>query len=117
MSYIKGSPSHWVDDMTDSVTVYKATARNEYGKHTISNSGTSYACRIMSEVTRKRDLESQQIVEEGTLIILNEADIAVNDRLVLDSGREPIVLGVDKVNYKANGTTAVHHTVVRYGRG
>ena len=115
MSYIKGSPSHWVDDMTDSVIVYKATARNEYGKHTISASGTTYACRIMSEVTRKRDLESQQVVEEGTLIILNDADVAINDRLVIGS-REPIVLGVDKVTYDGNGTTAVHHTVVRFGR-
>jgi hypothetical protein len=116
MSYIKGSPSHWEDDMTDSVTVYKATSRDAYGKHTISGSGTTYACRIMSEVTRKRDAESQQVVEEGKLIILNEPDIAINDRLVLDSGREPIVLGIDKVSYDANGTTAVHHTVVRYGR-
>ena len=115
MPYIKGSPNHWEDDMTDSVTVYKATARNEYGKHTISASGTTYACRIMSEVTRKRDLESQQVVEEGTLIILNEPDIAINDRLVIGS-REPIVLGVDKVTYDGNGTTAVHHTVVRFGR-
>jgi hypothetical protein len=116
MSYIKGSPSHWTSDMTDSVTVYKATARNEYGKHTISNSGTTFACRIMAEVTRKRDAESQQVVEEGTLIILNDADVAVNDRLVIGS-REPIVLGVDKVVYSANGTTTVHHTVVRFGRG
>jgi hypothetical protein len=115
MSYIKGSPSHWVDDMTDSVTVYKASTRNEYGKYTIAASGTTYACRIMSEVTRQRDLESQQVVEEGTLIILNEADVAINDRLVIGS-REPIVLAVDKATYSANGTTAIHHTVVRFGR-
>ena len=115
MSYIKGSPSHWVDDMTDSVTVYKASTRNEYGKYTIAGSGTTYACRIMSEVTRQRDAESQQVVEEGSLIILNEPDIAINDRLVIGS-REPIVLGVDKVTYDGNGTTAVHHTVVRFGR-
>lgn len=117
MSYIKGSPSHWVSDMTDSVTVYKASTRNEYGKYTIASSGTTYDCRIMSEVTRNRDAESQQVVEEGTLIILNDADVAINDRLRLDSTREPLVLGVDKVSYDANGTTAVHHTVVRYGRG
>jgi len=117
MSYIKGSPSHWVDDMTDSVTVYKATSRDAYGKHTVSGSGTTYACRIMSDVTRNRDAESQQVVEEGRLIILNEPDVAINDRLVLDSGREPIILGIDKVSYDANGTTVVHHTVVRYGRG
>ena len=117
MSYIKGSPSHWVDDMTDSVTVYKATSRDAYGKHTIAGSGTTYACRIMSDVTRNRDAESQQVVEEGRLIILNEPDVAINDRLVLDSGREPIILGIDKVSYNANGTTVVHHTVVRYGRG
>lgn len=117
MAYIKGRPSHWTDDMTDSVTVYKASTRDAYGKYTISGSGTTYPCRIMGEVTRKRDAESQQVVEEGKLIILNEPDIAINDRLVLDSGREPIVLGVDKVSYLANGTgTAVHHTVIRFGR-
>jgi hypothetical protein len=116
MSYIKGSPSHWADDMTDSVIVYKASTRNEYGKYTIASSGTTYACRIMSEVARTRDAESQQVVEEGSLIILNDADIVINDRLVIGS-REPIVLGVDKVVYDANGTTTIHHTVVRFGRG
>lgn len=116
MPYIKGSPNHWEDDMTDSVTVYKATARNEYGKHTISGTGTVYACRIMSDVTRNRDAESQQVVEEGSLIILNDADVAINDRLVIGS-REPIVLAVDKVTYDANGTTSIHHTVVKFGRG
>jgi hypothetical protein len=117
MPYTKGSPNHWTEDMTDSVIVYKASTRNEYGKYTIASSGTTYDCRIMSEVTRQRDAESQQVVEEGTLIILNDADVAINDRLRLDSTREPLVLGVDKVSYDANGTTAVHHTVVRYGRG
>jgi hypothetical protein len=116
MSYIKGSPNHWLDDMTDSVIVYKASTRDAYGKYTIAGQGTTYACRIMSEVTRNRDAESQQVVEEGSLIILNDADIATNDRLVIGS-REPIVLGVDKVNYDANGTTTIHHTVVRFGRG
>ena len=117
MPYIKGSPDHWTEDMTDSVTVYKATSRDAYGKHTISGSGTTYDCRIMTEVTRQRDAESQQVVEEGKLIIMSEPNIAINDRLVLDSGFEPIVLGVDKVTYDANGTTAIHHTVVRFGRG
>jgi hypothetical protein len=116
MSYIKGSPNHWVNDMTDSVIVYKASTRDAYGKYTISGTGTTYDCRIMAEVTRQRDAESQQVVEEGTLIILNDADIAINDRLVIGS-REPLVLGVDKVVYDANGTSTVHHTVVRFGRG
>jgi hypothetical protein len=116
MSYIKGSPSHWADDMTDSVIVYKASTRDAYGKYTIAGQGTTYACRIMSDVTRNRDAESQQVVEEGSLIILNDADVAINDRLVIGS-REPIVLAVDKVTYDANGTTSIHHTVVKFGRG
>lgn len=117
MPYIKGSPSHWTEDMTDSVVVYKASTRDAYGKYTIAGQGTTYACRIMGEVTRKRDAETQQVVEEGKLIIMNDADVAINDRLVIGS-REPIVLGVDKVVYLANGSgSAVHHTVVRFGRG
>ena len=116
MSYIKGSPNHWLDDMTDSVIVYKASTRDAYGKYTIAGQGTTYACRIMSEVTRNRDTESQQVVEEGSLIIVNDADVATNDRLVIGS-RAPILLGLDKVNYPAHGTTTIHHTVVRFGRG
>lgn len=115
MPYIKGSPNHWEDDMTDSVTVYKASSRDNYGKYTISGTGTTYDCRIMSAITRQRDAESQQVVEEGSLIILNEPDIAINDRLVIGS-REPIVLAVDKVTYDASGTTSVHHTLVKFGR-
>jgi hypothetical protein len=116
MPYVKGSPSHWTSDMTDSVIVYKASTRNEYGKYTIAATGTTYACRLMAEITRTRDTEGKQVVEGGSLIILNDADIAINDRLVLSAGSEPLVLGVDKVSYSANGTTAVHHTVVRFGR-
>jgi hypothetical protein len=118
MPYIKGSPSHFTDDMTDSVTVYKASTRDAYGKYTTAANGTSYACRIMAEVTRTRDTEGKQVVEGGKLIILNDADVAINDRLVLSAGSEPLVIGVDKVTYKANGAgTAIHHTVVRFGRG
>jgi len=116
MSYVIGSPSHWTRDMTDSVTVYKASSRNEYGKYTTAANGTTYACRIMAEVSRTRDTEGKQVVEGGSLIILNDADIAINDRLVLSASSEPLVIGVDKVTYSANGTTAVHHTVVRFGR-
>jgi len=116
MPYIKGSPSHWADDMTDSVTVYKASTRDAYGKYTTAANGTTYACRIMAEVNRTRDTEGKQVVEGGKLIILNEPDIAINDRLVLSVGSEPLVIGVDKVTYDANGTTAVHHTVIRFGR-
>ena len=117
MPYIKGSPSHWTEDMTDSVTVYKASTRNEYGKYTIAAQGTTYACRIVSELSRTRDTEGKQVVESGKLYILNDADVAINDRLVISAGNEPIVIGVDKTTYEADGTgTAIHHTVVRFGR-
>jgi hypothetical protein len=118
MAYIKGRPGHWTDDMTDSVTVYKASTRDAYGKYTTAANGTTYACRIMAEVTRTRDTEGKQVVESGKLYILNDANVAINDRLVISAGSEPLVIGVDKVTYAANGTgTAVHHTIVRFGRG
>jgi len=114
--YISGSPSHWAEDMTDSVTVYKAGALNNYGAQTIAGAGTAFDCRIISSVTIKRDEQGIEITEPGTLYILSDADIEIGDRITLPGGNlEPRVVEVDKVNYDANGTTTVHHTKVRFG--
>lgn len=118
MSYITGSPSHWSDDMTDTVTVYSASSTfNNYGARTISASGTSYACRVISGVTIRRDEQGSQVVEPGTLYILSDANIAVGDRLDLPGAgvADPRILEVDKVNYLAANTVAIHHTKVRFG--
>jgi len=117
MTYIKGSPSHFTGDMTETITVYKQSTLDNYGKRATSASGTSYSARVMGEIRRTRDDAGEITVEGGKLIVLNDADIAVGDRLVLPGSSEPMILAVDKVTYSANGTTAVHHTLVTFGRG
>ncbi len=116
MAYVKGQPNHWAEDMTDTITAYATTTLNNYGKMSVSASGTSYSARVVSDVSRTRDNEGQQIVEGGTLYIMSDAAITVGSRLVLPSGAEPLVLSVDKVTYPADGTPVVHHTVVKFGR-
>lgn len=117
MTYIKGSPTHFSSDMVDSVTVYKQSTLDNYGKRSTAAQGTSYNARVMSEIRRSRNEEGEITVEGGRLIILNDADVAVGDRLVLPGNTEPVILAVDKVTYSANGTSAVHHTLVTFGRG
>ena len=116
MAYIAGQPSHWADDMTDTITVYAPSTLDNYGKKSTSASGTNFSARVVSETRRTRDNEGTQIVEGGTLYIMSDAAIEIGSRLVLPGGREPIVLAVDKTVYSANGTPAVHHTVVKFGR-
>ena len=116
MPYVKGQPDHWTDDMTDTITVYAPSTLDNYGKRSTSGSSTTFSARVVSETRRSRDNEGTQIVEGGTLYIMSDAAIEIGSRLVLPGGREPIVLAVDKTTYSANGTPAVHHTVVKFGR-
>ena len=47
---------------------------------------------------------------------MSDADIAIGDRIDLPgTNPEPRIVEVRKVRYSANGTTAVHHTKVRFG--
>ncbi len=116
MSYIAGSPNHWTEDMTDTITVYKKGALNNYGSRSIGANGTNFSCRIVSDVNITRDEQGNEIVEGGNLYILSDADIEVGDRLDLPGNNaDPRILNVDKVSYSANGTTVVHHTKVRFG--
>lgn len=102
--------------MTDTVTVYKAGNLNNYGAKTISGSGTAYSCRVIANVTTSRDEQGNEVVEPGTLYIMSDADISVGDRLDLPGNNpDPRILEVRKVRYRAAGTTAVHHTKVRFG--
>jgi hypothetical protein len=117
MSYIPGQPSHWATDMTDTITVYATSTVDNYGKVSTSGTSATFSARIMADVSRTRDNEGVQIVEGGTLYIMSDAAITIGSRLVLPGGREPIVLSVDKVTYPTTGTSsAVHHTVVKFGR-
>jgi len=116
MTYIAGQPSHWADDMTETITVYAPTTLDNYGKRSNSASGTNFSARVVAEIRRTRDNEGTQVVEGGTLYIMSDAAIEIGSRLVLPGGREPIVLAVDKPTYSANGTPTVHHTVVKFGR-
>jgi hypothetical protein len=111
-------PNKWTPDMTDTVAVFKASSTfNNYGARTISATSTTFPCRVISGVTIRRDEQGSQVVEPGTLYIMSDANIAVGDRLDLPGAGvdDPRILEVDKVNYRANGTVAIHHTKVRFG--
>ena len=116
MSYILGNPNHWADDMTDTVTVYKASTLNNYGARAIAGAGTTYSCRVISNVTTSRDEQGNEITEPGTLYIMSDANIEIGDRIDLPgTAPEPRIVEVRKVKYNAGGVTAVHHTKVRFG--
>jgi hypothetical protein len=116
-SYIKGATFHWLPDMTDIVVVYKATGSfDAYGKRSTNVTGVTYTARIMSDETKITTDQKRTTVEEGTLIIMDDPDIHLGDRLVLPNGNEPVVKRVDRVNYNANGTTIAHHTKIAFGR-
>lgn len=114
--YTKGSPNHWLGDMTHTVTVYSASTLDNYGKRTIAGSGTNYNCHLIVEKSNTRDEQGQEIVEGGRLYILSDANITVNDRLdIPDTSIDPKITDVKKVRYRNNGTSSVHHTVVSFG--
>lgn len=116
MTYTSGAPSHWAEDMTDTITVYSASTLDNYGKATISGQGTTYSARVVSTVGKTRDEQGQQIVEGGKLYIMSDANINIGDRLDLPAyTADPRITGVRKVIYSANGTPTVHHTEVTFG--
>lgn len=117
MTYIKGSPSEFTEDMTETITVHKQTTLDNYGKRSTAGQSANHSARVMGDIRRTRDGDGEVAVEGGKLIVLNDADIAIGDRLILPGGNEPMILAVDKVTYSANGTVAVHHTLVTFGRG
>jgi hypothetical protein len=114
--YTKGSPNHWLGDMTHTVTVFTASTLDNYGKRTIAGSGTNYACHLIVEKSNTRNEQGAEVVEGGKLYILSDANITVNDRLdIPDTSIDPKITSVKKVKYPANGTSVVHHTVVTFG--
>ena len=116
MTYINGQPSHWEDDMTDTITVYSASTLDNYGKATIAGSGTNYSARVVATIGKSRDEQGQQVVEGGKLYILGNANINVGDRLDLpEYTQDPRITGIRKVYYSANGTRTIHHTEVTFG--
>ena len=115
-TYVTGAPTHWAGDMTHTVTVYSASTLDNYGKQTISASGTSYSCHLVLEKSSSRDEQGKQVSEGGKLYIMSDATIEVGDRLDLPYfTTDPRITGVRKVYYSANGTTTVHHTEVTFG--
>jgi len=114
-TYINGSPDHWADDMTDTVTVYSASTLDNYGKRSTSATGTTYACHIVSKMNRKRDASGQQKTNEGKLYTVVSNTIAVGDRLVLPDSTEPLVISVSRIKYPTPSGSAVHNTVVEFG--
>lgn len=116
MTYIKGAPGHWTADMTDSVTIYPATTLDNYGKRSVSATGTNYACRIVSDIVKVTTDQNRTTLEEGRLIILGDPTLTIGDTLNTGSGQKGIITRVDKKNYSANGVTTPHHAVVFFGR-
>lgn len=115
-TYVTGAPTHWAGDMTHTVTVYSASTLDNYGKQTISASGTSYSCHLVLEKSSSRDEQGKQVSEGGKLYIMSDANIDTSDRLDLpDTAIDPRIISVKKVKYMANGTPTVHHTVVTFG--
>ena len=115
-TYVTGAPTHWAGDMTHTVTVYSASTLDNYGKQTISGSGTSYSCHLVLEKSSSRDEQGKQVAEGGKLYIMSDATIDTGDRLDLpDTSIDPRIISVKKVKYMANGTPTVHHTVVTFG--
>jgi hypothetical protein len=115
---MSAEPIKWSPDMTDTVTVFKASSTfNNYGARSISASGTTFACRVVSGVTIKRDEQGSQVVEPGTLYIMSDANIDVGDRLDLPGTgvADPRILEIDKVTFRNAGAVSVHHTKVRFG--
>jgi hypothetical protein len=116
MTYIKGSPEHWTEDMTDTVTIYAATTLDNYGKRSVSANGKTYPCRIIADIVKTTTDQTRNTLEEGRLIILGDPTITIGDVLNTGSGQKGIITRIDKKNYSANGVTTPHHAVIFFGR-
>lgn len=117
MQYIKGATWHWLPDMTDDVIVYKSTGdMDAYGKRTLSTTGTTYAAHIMSNEVKLTTDQKRTTLEEGTLIIMDNPDVNLGDRIQLPNGNIPVITKIDKMNYTVNDVTVPHHIKITFGR-
>ena len=102
------------DIMGQSVTIYKATGMDGYGKRTYATSGTVYSpARVQMQNKLVRDPQGREIILVGVVYVLGNCNVAIGDKIVLPDGTSPVIVDVN-TEYDIDMT--VHHTVINLTR-
>lgn len=107
-----GIDARFLSMMPTVIRVYKRSGINQYGAQSWSPGYAEYRCRIMDEDALTRTAEGDNVVLFGKAIVYGVADVTTDDKLRLDDGTEPVIVGVDQVTDEVGS----HHTVITFGR-
>lgn len=98
--------------MPSTVVIYPVDSTDAYGKATFSGAGTSVKCRIQTRKQRSGNERNDDINENGTIIFFGNPTIAMDSRIVLPDGSEPIILSIAF----HNDEFGAHHTSLTFGK-
>lgn len=83
--------------LNQTVTLYKASARDAYGKKTLAATGTAHKARVEANVQSVRTAHSLEFVTMVEVWISGDVDIDGDDKLVLPDATFPPIVGVEKM--------------------
>lgn len=108
----EGIDSKFLEMMPDTVIFNAGSAIDKYGKRTYGGTQTSARGRVIFEVRLMKDMEGQDIVSTGRVILYGPyASLTLGDKITLPSGASPVIVSLET----KKDTGGNHHTVVHFG--
>lgn len=98
--------------MPDTVTFYAESSTDKYGKPTYSGTGVEVKGRIIFESRKVMNEFGEDVVTAGRVYLYgNNQSRQLNEKLLLPSGKTPVVVAIEN----KTDTAGYHHTVVHFG--
>lgn len=108
----EGIDSKFLEMMPDTITFNAGSAIDKYGKRTYGGDVTSARGRVIYETRLMKDLEGQDIVSTGRVILYGPyASLTLSDKITLPNGSTPVIVSLET----KKDTGGNHHTVVHFG--
>jgi predicted metallo-beta-lactamase superfamily hydrolase len=98
--------------MPDTVTWYKMSATDAYGKHTFNATANSQRCRVERSLGISQNAEGKVIAEDGKIYFFGTSTIGIQDKLVLPDGTVRVVLRIET----STDTHGAFATMVTFGK-
>lgn len=98
--------------MPDTVTFFALSTSDKYGKPTYSATGSAVKGRIIFEQRKITNEFGEEVVTAGRVYLYgNNQTRNLNEKILLPSGKTPVVIAVEN----KTDTAGYHHTVVHFG--
>lgn len=96
---------------SETVTLYPPSTVDKYGKRTFAASGVTAPAHYVAEDALLRSADGRDVIVKGKFYLYGDITATTDYRIVLDDGKEPIIVAVDQ----PHDEDGVHHTVITVG--